>query len=103
METTFEEILEMRRKLDKALSEKVGYEVVSGFDIRVSCWDDSCVSFCQAYTKEFGSEFRVEGEAKSTPQEAFDSAMSAIDAHKEPTKKDRIESLRRERAALTDD
>lgn len=103
METTFEEILEMRRKLDEALSEKVGYEIVSGFDIRVSCFHDSCLSFAQAYTKEFKSEFRVEGESKSTPQEAFDSAMSAIEAHKEPTKNDRIEALRRELSALTDD
>jgi hypothetical protein len=103
METTFAEIIEMRNALNRALCEKVGYEIVSGFNVEMSSWYDDTIEFGTAYTKHISSLYLVSGDRCSTPQEAYESAMKAISDHSEPTKQDRIEELKKQIKALEND
>lgn len=100
METTFAEILEMRRKLNEALLAKSGRELASGFNVEVSSWEKDKIAFCTAYTRRISPDCEVSGYYAATPKEAFDNAMKAIDAYEDPTNEQIIKKLKEQIEAL---
>lgn len=96
METTFAEILEMRRKLNEALEAKIGYEPAAGFSVEMSHFGDNNIEFSHAYTRSITVPCVVNGLSADTPQEAFDNAMAAIKSYEEPPNAQLIESLKNE-------
>lgn len=98
LNTTLGELFEMREKLNRALTEKLGKEAESYFDIEMNSLFDRKVTFCSAFP-DFGPEsFAVVGsmDFHGTPQEAFDYAMDKIQNLKVPNNEEKINYLKKQ-------